>query len=393
MTSFLMVRHFNSNHKDAILDCPAFVFNTNRHLEMPSTYIYQEEDNLFFLYISYSKSENTIKLELVYMGSEKQSSNIYHQFTITSENKEFDVNFNSKPSCANEFSVVDASNMSHLINVKFKLFYQNLQFFSISENVHSPSIKDSLEKPKTSQWKLQFCYERTYDYTTEIVEFPVEYNPRCFNCKESCLFSFSDSYAVEYYYCPTRNDFLCFCCIQWLTHKNKIKEHHLYVKQSIPSTVTTRFCKWNCGENFKFSKILSHEIFCRRSPTRTQKKIVFNSFRCPYKRYCEIRSIHYNVEGHCYLVCASWFQLDNVLLKCLVFLENQVIRFEQTKLNEEYKIKCEIVTEDTFRSKIQSEWKPNVLFFYENTLTPLAKLPLSTSPSQCRAKIFLMKSE
>uniref|UniRef100_A0A6P7HF91 Uncharacterized protein LOC114347965 n=1 Tax=Diabrotica virgifera virgifera TaxID=50390 RepID=A0A6P7HF91_DIAVI len=188
VTSFLMVRHFISNHKDAILDCPAFVFNMNNYLEMPGTYLYQEEDNLFFLYISYSQSENAIRLELVYMGSDKMATSITHQFTVTSENKEFDINLNSKPSRANEVSVVDASNMSHLINVKFKLFFQNVQFFTISENVHSSSIQNSSsgienssEKPKPNQWKLQFCDKSPLDYTTKIVEFPSEYNPQCFN--------------------------------------------------------------------------------------------------------------------------------------------------------------------------------------------------------------------
>ncbi|XP_050503379.1 uncharacterized protein LOC126882461 [Diabrotica virgifera virgifera] len=153
MLSFLVIRHFYSNHKDAILDSPAFVLNLDYYSEMSRIYIYSEEDNLFSLYINYSKSENTIKLELVYMGSDKIASNISHQFTITSENNEFDINFSSKPSCTNEFSIVDTSNMSHLIFVKFKIFYPNSKFWAITENVNSSSssISNSPEQPKPSQ--------------------------------------------------------------------------------------------------------------------------------------------------------------------------------------------------------------------------------------------------
>uniref|UniRef100_A0A6P7GZU7 Uncharacterized protein LOC114344354 n=1 Tax=Diabrotica virgifera virgifera TaxID=50390 RepID=A0A6P7GZU7_DIAVI len=361
MNSFLMVRHFNSNHKDAILDCPAFVFNMNNYLEMPSIYLYQEEDNLFFLYIGYSKSENIIKLELVYMGSDKMARNIYHQFAVTSENKEFDIKFKTKPSHANEFSVVDASYMPHLINVKFKLFYQNLQFFTMSESVHLSLLKSSLENP----WK-------------QLVEFPSEYNPQCFNCKESCIFSFSDLYAVEYYYCPTGNDFLCFCCFQWLTHENKIIQSQLYVKQLIPLTVRKRFCKWNCGKDFKFSEILSHEISCKK---RSQ------SYTCPIQD-CRITKTHSENDHGC-VQCFSLCQLTKLPMERYAFLEYQIVHFKLTKQKEEYNIECKIATQD---SKIQSEWTPHVLFFYENTYTPLAKLPLSTSPEQCRAKIILMKN-
>uniref|UniRef100_A0A6P7H1V5 Uncharacterized protein LOC114343429 n=1 Tax=Diabrotica virgifera virgifera TaxID=50390 RepID=A0A6P7H1V5_DIAVI len=229
MLSFLVIRHFYSNHKDAILDSPAFVLNLDHYSEMSRIYIYSEEDNLFSLYINYSKSENTIKLELVYMGSDKIASIISHQFTITSENNEFDINFSSKPSCTNEFSIVDRSNMSHLIFVKFKIFYPNSKFWAITENVNSSSssISNSPEQPKPSQGEK---YQ-----TNQILQFPYDCDLECFNCKECCIFSF-DSLAVEYYYSPMHKQTICFCCFQWLNRKQKIKENDLYFKHSIPST-------------------------------------------------------------------------------------------------------------------------------------------------------------
>uniref|UniRef100_A0A6P7GT07 Uncharacterized protein LOC114341847 n=1 Tax=Diabrotica virgifera virgifera TaxID=50390 RepID=A0A6P7GT07_DIAVI len=402
MTSFLMLRHFHSNHKDAILSGPALVFNLNQYLEMTGIYVYQEEDNLFFLYISYSKSENTIKLELVYMGSDKVASNIHHQFTITGENKEFDLNFNSKPSRANEFSIVDTSNLSNLINIQFKLIYQNLQFFTISkndetnqnleastitENVNSSSsiTNNCLEEPKAKKAKTQFIYRSLLNCTTEVVKFDSKYNPQCFNCKESCIFSISVSDAVEYYHSPTHNDFLCFCCFEWLTHENKIKENHLYFKQSIPSTLRTRFCKWKCGKDFKFSEIVSHEIYCK-------KRIVY--YKCPYKN-CGIENNsalaltdHLKMHGS-QKVFPSSFTLIKPPFGCFVLLEDQVIGIN-LKTSGKYDMQCII---NAYNTNIKSERKPYALFFYNNKFTPLARLPLLISPEMCTAKIVLVKNE
>ncbi|XP_050517891.1 uncharacterized protein LOC126892404 isoform X2 [Diabrotica virgifera virgifera] len=141
MASFLILRHFHSKHKDAILDCPALVFSLNDHLEMPSVYVYQEEDNLFFLYISYIRSENIIKLDLVDIGSSKLAKNIYHQFTVSSENKEFDIVLNPQP-CTDDFFVVDLSHMSNLIQIKFKLIDRNLKVLT------APEISTAMRKSK-----------------------------------------------------------------------------------------------------------------------------------------------------------------------------------------------------------------------------------------------------
>ncbi|XP_050518017.1 uncharacterized protein LOC126892508 isoform X1 [Diabrotica virgifera virgifera] len=140
MTSFLMLQHFHFKHKSAILDCPTLVFNLNDYLEMPRVYIYQEDDNLFFLYISYSMSENSITLDLVCMGSYKLSQNIYHQFTLSSEKKEFDIVLNKKP-CTDDFFVVDISHMSNFIHIEFKLIDRNLKVLT------TPSISNVVTKP------------------------------------------------------------------------------------------------------------------------------------------------------------------------------------------------------------------------------------------------------
>ncbi|XP_028146948.2 uncharacterized protein LOC114340409 isoform X2 [Diabrotica virgifera virgifera] len=422
MTSFMMLQHFHSNHKDAILDSSAFPFNLKHYLETTGIYIYQEEDNLFFLYISYSKSENTIKLELVYMGSDKLASNIYHQFTVTSENKEFDINCKSKPSCANEFSIVDVSNMSHLINVKFKLIYQNAQFFTIPENVYLSSIENSLEnlnqnlkdltisenvnssssstnnsleEPEPSERKIHLIYSSPSNYTTQIVEFPLECHPQCINCKEICIFSLSDPYAPEYYYSPTHDVFLCFCCFEWLTHENKIEENYLYMKKLMNKNYLARFCKWNCGQHFKFSEIISHEIFCEKRNHYYNCPVQ----NCSTKGFASALRKHLETE-HRFSVCTSIIQLANTTMNHFVFLEDQIVRFKlECKFiggdsycgipsRYEYKIECEIITND---NEIESEWKPHVLCFSGNTFKPLSGLPLSSSPSACKAKIVLVK--
>ncbi|XP_050514205.1 uncharacterized protein LOC126889713 [Diabrotica virgifera virgifera] len=320
------------------------------------------------------------------MGSDKVASKIYHKFTVSNENKEFDIKCNSNPSCAKEFSLVDSSNMSPLIDVKFKIIYQNLQFFTLPENVNSSSINNSLEEPKPKKAKTQFIYKSLFDSTSKVVEFPSEHHLQCSNCKEHCIFSISVLHAVEYYYSPTHNDFLCFCCFQWLYAKNEIKENHVYLKQSTIPTVQLRFCKWNCGQHFNFSKILLHEVFCKKN---------MYYYNCP-KQNCTFRNsasalkIHMRTDHNCAVpVCASLFQLAEKM-ECFVLIEDQIIHFKLTQQDNGYKSECKMVTND---KNIQSEWKPMVLFFYDFTRTILAKLPLSTEPTMCRAKIVLVKNE
>ncbi|XP_028141842.1 uncharacterized protein LOC114335749 [Diabrotica virgifera virgifera] len=385
LKSFLMIQHFHSNHKDAILDCPAFVFNLNDHLGMLTVYIYQEEDNLFFLYISYNQLENTIELQLVYMGSEKIASNIYHQFTVYSENKEFDINCSAKSSCINEFSLVDVSNMSRLIFVKFKIAYQNLQFCAITDNVNSSSssINHSFEKLKLGQGET--------NQTNKIIEFPSGYNLQCFNCKEICIYSFYASKTVDYYYSPMHNNILCFYCFQWLNHKNKIKEYHFYVKHTTPSNFRSRFCKWNCGRHFVYSEIVLHEIYCK-------KRIQY--YNCPVQN-CQIQnsalplSDHLLIDHDCnsvtdhLLIEASFFPIFELPEECFVFVEDQIIYFQLTA-QDEYNMECKIVTND---DKIQLQWKPHVLFFNNNTLSTLANLCINDKNIDCIAKIVLVKNE
>ncbi|XP_072390607.1 uncharacterized protein [Diabrotica undecimpunctata] len=409
MLSFMMIRHFHSNHKDAILDSSAFVFNLNNYLEMPGIYIYQEEDNLFFLYFSYSKSEKTIKLELVYTGSDKLASKTYHQFTVTNENKEFDINFNSKLLCTNEFFVVDASNMSHLIYVKFKVIYKNLKFFTIPENVHSSSINGSLEKPnqnqevltitetvdsslssinnllekpQPNQGKMRFIYANPLDCTREIVEFHSEYNPECFNCKENCILSTVELSAREYYYSPRHNNFLCFFCFEWLTHNNKIKQNRSYVTQLIPSTFKKRFCKWNCGQHFMFSTIVLHETFC-------EKSVYY--YNCPHEN-CQIQNFASELKDHLKNDHNSEIH-SAVLSVCkdygvfFVLLKDQIIEVQLASRDGSYSMECKIVTND---NKIQLEWKPHMISFYNNKCTPLGIIPLN---QKFIAKFVLMKNE
>uniref|UniRef100_A0A6P7GG64 Uncharacterized protein LOC114342106 n=1 Tax=Diabrotica virgifera virgifera TaxID=50390 RepID=A0A6P7GG64_DIAVI len=393
MTSFLMLRHFHSKHEDAILDSSAFVFNLDHYSEVSSIYLYPEEDNLFFLYISYSKSENTIKFELVYMGSDKQASNIYHQFTVTSENKEFNIKCSSKPSCINDFSVVDVSNMSRLIYVKFKLIYQNLKFCTITENLNasSSSINNSLEISNLNQVETNptnqiFTLTPNLGFALNL-QFPPEYNPQCFSCKEICIYALNASQTSEaYYHSPIRNDYLCLYCFLWLTNNEKIKDYHFYVKHSTPSAFRSRFCKWNCGQHFKFGEILSHEIFC-------EKRIQY--YNCPVQN-CSIQNFALPLTNHLkndhnYTVFASSiFEITALPVKCFVFVQDQIIHFQLTSQND-YRMDCKIVTNDKIR---QLEWKPYVLFFSGDTLTSLGNLP-SFSRINCawKVKIVLMKNE
>ncbi|XP_050509989.1 uncharacterized protein LOC114335446 [Diabrotica virgifera virgifera] len=376
MKSFLMLQHFHSKHKHAILDCPAFVFNLNdSHLGMPTVYIYQKEDNLFFLSISHNRLENTLELQLVYMGSEEIASSIYHQFTVHSENKEFDINCSAKPSWTNEFSVVDVTNMSHVIFVKFKLTYQNLQFCAITENVNLSlsSINNSFEKLKLIQ--------SVTNQTNTVIEFPSGYNLQCFNCKEICIYSFCRSDTVYYYYSPRHNNILCFYCFQWFNHKNKIKEYHFYVKRSTPLNFRSRFCKWNCGQHFRYSEIVHHETFC-------QKRIQY--FNCPVQN-CRIQNsalpLARHLRDHEYNIYASFFKIWKLPTEHFVFVEDQIIHFQLTAKDN---MECKIVTND---HKIQSEWKPHVLFFKDNTLSTLANLCINDENINCTAKIVLVKNE
>ncbi|XP_028137568.1 uncharacterized protein LOC114332060 isoform X2 [Diabrotica virgifera virgifera] len=262
MASFLILRHFHSNHKDAILDCPAFVFKLNDLLQMPSVYIYQEEDNLFFLYISYTKSENTIKLYLVYIGSYKLAKNIYHQFTVSSENKEFDVVLIPRP-CTDDFFVVDISHMSNLIQIKFKLIDRNLKVLT------APEISNAVRKPIVKNAPLR-----------------LEFNLNCYYCKAFCILSLSTC-PVNYYYIDNDGDYICCYCYKFY----KFESDKPIVEKVIPisSLETIKFFKLNCincCSEIEFSDVQSHEINCKLG----------RQYTCPIENCCEKGTANQMIE-------------------------------------------------------------------------------------------------
>uniref|UniRef100_A0A6P7H511 Uncharacterized protein LOC114346180 n=1 Tax=Diabrotica virgifera virgifera TaxID=50390 RepID=A0A6P7H511_DIAVI len=306
MASFLMLRHFQSKHKDAILEHTAFVFKLNDHLEIPSVYIYQEEDNLFFLYISYTKSENTIKLYLVYIGSHKRAKNIYHQFTVSSEHKEFDVVLNPRP-CTDDFFVVDISHMSNLIQIKFKLIDRNLKVLTapeISNAVRKPVIKNA---PLGSQ-----------------IEHRLEFDLKCCTCKEYCIFSLSTC-PVMYYYIDKDDDYICYYCYRFF----KYEVDKPMAQRTIPinSRETIKFFKWNCSNccsEIEFSDLQLHEINCKLG----------RQFTCPetdcYEKGTANQMIEHLENQHDLWAFGSHFKLPRNFESCYVFVREHIVLLRVT---------------------------------------------------------------
>ncbi|XP_050516892.1 uncharacterized protein LOC114332058 [Diabrotica virgifera virgifera] len=338
MASFFLLRHFDSNHKDAILDCPAFVFKLNDLLEMPSVYIYQEEDNLFFLYISYTKSENTIKLYLVYIGSYELAKNIYHQFTVSSENKEFDVVLDPRL-CTDDFFVVDISHMSNLIQIKFKLIDRNLKVLT------APEISNAVRKPVVTNAPLQ-----------NQIQHPTKFNLTCYYCKACCIFSLS-SCRVKYYYHDKEYNYVCYYCNQFFVKADEIDGI------DIPSDISgiMDFFQWecrNCCGEIYFSSMQSHEINCKLG----------RQFVCPIKNCCEKgianQMIKHLNEGHKCRAYGPHFRLSKSFSSCYVFAKEYIVFLSVTNtldlpssLDHE-SIRLELLTKTDDDGKI-----PRALFF------------------------------
>ncbi|XP_050514811.1 uncharacterized protein LOC126890037 [Diabrotica virgifera virgifera] len=348
ITSFLMMRHFHSHHKDAILDYPALVFNLNDHLQIPRAYIYQEEDNLFFLYISYSKSENAIKLDFVYMGSYERAKNIYHQFTVSSENKEFDIVLNQK-SCTNDIVVVDISRMSNILLIKFKLIDRNQKILTILGITTTAVIKPT---PKNDPQGNQ------------IVKYRSELNLQCIICQEYCIFSLSNC-PIQTCYIDNHNNYVCYYCYQWFKYNGK---SGLYFKRLIPDEIIyiMKFFKWNCSNccmDIKFPNMTSHEIKCKLG----------RQFSCPIKNCCKKGTTHQMIEHlkvHNCLAFSSHFKLSLNILSCYVFVNEYIVYLDLSCSGSEnsvrtYNIQVELVTKTDNYEK-ETTMQPYVLIFDTN---------------------------
>ncbi|XP_072398927.1 uncharacterized protein [Diabrotica undecimpunctata] len=348
MASFLMLRHFHYKHKNAILDCPAFVFNLNDLLEMPSGYIYQEEDNLFFLYISYSQSENTIKLGLVCMASYKLAENIYHQFTLSSEKKEFDIVMNPK-SCNNDFFVVDISHMSNLIHIKFKLFDRNLKVLASSE------VSNSVVKPVP---KKQNPLAKMLLHGNQIKEYQTEVNLKCIECEVYCFLLVS-TLKVNTCFIDKDNNCICYNCYQWL---KSMYSHYFERRFSNEIIDKMKFSMWNCStccSDFKpLDRVLSHTINCKLA----------RQFSCPIKNCCEKGTADKMIEHlkiHNCLAFLSPFKLTLNSSSCYVFVEKYIVFLHITRSGHficSDNIQAELVTK-TDNDKKETTLKPYAIFF------------------------------
>uniref|UniRef100_A0A6P7GYC0 Uncharacterized protein LOC114344481 n=1 Tax=Diabrotica virgifera virgifera TaxID=50390 RepID=A0A6P7GYC0_DIAVI len=357
MASFLMLRHFHSKHKDAILEHTAFVFNLNDHLEMPSVYIYQEDDNLFFLHIS-CKSEKTIKLALVYVGCHTLAKNIYHQFSVSNAIKKFDIVLNPKPCCTDDFVVVDIShNMSNLIQIKFKLIDSNLKVLK------SPAISKVVRKPILK--KPESISKNASDGNI-IEKYRKELNLKCNVCQAYCIFSMS-KHPIKTYYIDEQNNYIrCYYCAQGLQYFG-ILLYRLSQRQFSSEIIDNmnsfkRNCH-NCGSEIEFSDMQSHK--CKWG------NYLMRTFICPIKGCGKIGTVNEMIEHlkdiHKCMAFWSHFKLPTNFSSCYVFTNRHIVFLnvpDVLKHNDKHtridhtSIHVELITK--FYS---SENRPYALFF------------------------------
>ncbi|XP_050516890.1 uncharacterized protein LOC126891685 [Diabrotica virgifera virgifera] len=348
MASFLILPHFRSKHKDSTLDCPAFVFNLNDYLEMPSVYIYQEEDNLFFLYISYRKSENTIKLYLVYQGSYKLAKNIYHEFTVSSENKEFDIVLNEKP-CTDDFFVVDISDMPNLIQIKFKLIDRNLKVLK------APEISKALRKPIVENASHE---HQIQNYHAE------SYPAKCNRCHEYCLIESLPGVEILSYYWDKKNGgFMCIYCYQWFYYRRyctKYNDHEKIVDKWMIHRMNDLFpcrCSNNCGSYINLSHLPSHELECKLG----------RQFICPtqncYWEGTANKMIEHLKDLHKCMAFGYHFQLPRNISSCYVFVKEYIVFLHVTPKSDFAKLESNDISVELVTKTDNAYKNPTILFF------------------------------
>ncbi|XP_028136111.1 uncharacterized protein LOC114330887 [Diabrotica virgifera virgifera] len=364
MPSFLVLRHFRSNHKDATLDCPAFIFNLNDHLDAPSAYIFQEGDNLFSLYVSHRMSENTIKLDLVYMGNFESAKNIYHQFTLSGENKKCDIVLPTK-SCNNDFFVVDISKMSSFVQIKFKLIDSNLKVLTsteISNTVRKPVLKNARHR---------------YQIGKDLSEFSL----KCIKCQAYCIFPLSTC-PIRYYYVDKQNNYICYYCYQWFKYSNEIsgqrKEISFKRKHTREIIIDImKFFKWNCGNCCScigFLDMQSHDINCKQG----------TQFSCPIKNCSEkgtaIQIIEHLKVHKCWAF-SFHFKITSDIVRCFVFVEEYIVFLHLPRVQSTFIVSCNIKADlvtKTYDEK-GTTLKPYVMFFdTNNQLLNRCRMDIST---------------
>ncbi|XP_050517208.1 uncharacterized protein LOC114339586 isoform X3 [Diabrotica virgifera virgifera] len=345
MASFMMFQHFHFKHKNAVLDCPTLVFNLKDYLEMPSVYIYQEGDNLFFLYISYSKSENTLKLDLVYMGSFKLAKNIYHEFTVGSENKEFDIVLKPKP-CTDDFTVY-ISHMSKFIQIKFKLIDRNVKVLTAPElSRHHVAPAHPNETPDVSTPILNNSLQGSQ------IEYTSKFNLKCKVCQEYCMFSITDN-PIDAYYIDEKNNYTCYYCYEAFKFNPSTTR---YLKRTHPLDIfdTMKFSKWNCSKcstEIEFSDMRSHEINCKLG----------RQFTCPIGNCYEKGTVNQmikHMKDHNCLAFSSYFRKPAGTFSCYVFVREYIVYLIQftnaykNNIYNPYEIRMKIVAKTDNDEKV-----------------------------------------
>uniref|UniRef100_A0A6P7FMM2 Uncharacterized protein LOC114330888 isoform X1 n=1 Tax=Diabrotica virgifera virgifera TaxID=50390 RepID=A0A6P7FMM2_DIAVI len=371
MASFLVLRHFRSNHKDAILDFPGFNFKLNDHLEMPSAYLYQEGDNLFFLYVCYRKSENTIKLDLVYMGNIEHAKNTYHQFSVSSEHKEFDIVLDPKP-CTNDFVVVDISKMSNFVQIKFKFIDRNLKVLTTTEITNAGAVKKPVLKNapggQSRRGKIQS-----------------EVNLRCVKCQEYYIFSMSTHPILYYYKSKCNNNCICHYCFQLSEHYGNIVSRVIIPKEI---AIEIRNCS-NCCSNIQVSDMQSHKINCKQG----------RQFSCPIKNCREKGTVNQMIEHlkvHNCLAFSSHFKITSDVLRCYVFVKEFIVFLHLPRVQSvqsTFIVRCNIHVElvtKTGNDENSTILEPCVMFFdaYNQLLNSCS---MNTSTGEIFVKVVVSK--
>lgn len=349
---YVMKKHFNENHKDAILDHPGFYLKLDLLYESSVTYLYQQNDKLFFIISTSSPFEEKIELNALYLGDSNDAKKINQQFTVSTDN-DSDIILEPKPCSAylstdyDNFSI-NLPDKAKTVFIKFSITDDHESLIKLPESMNLNTTRDVIRSsadvytfvPMAREgraWKMfltsQFIHRYPDFLLTPLANaFTVRnanrtYFINCSNCQELCWRGQSQEILVQRFYCHKRlNHSICYYCFQYLKHKKEVSDDD-YTNKEFPIEMVSFlqfFCKWNCGEVFDALPHLVHEHTCKQSPL-----LACPDRCCNFKGTIAEIASHITVHPNSVVYTYSSFIVSSFFNKKIyVYLNEQFVWFE-----------------------------------------------------------------
>ncbi|CAH1174066.1 unnamed protein product [Phaedon cochleariae] len=296
--TYKIIKHFETNHKDNVLDAPCFEIDLISSLRISKLFLYKEKNSIFF--ITFGTSGTCLILNTYLLGLPREAKMHFQKYTVSHANWEISTEekaclaFDSMDEGGFSLPLTKPLQNKTLINVKLQL--NSAKYTEIVKIPHSLTIQPE-QNTKNEQHHINSVIEnistgrniflsdkflksfKELSIGLDLVSLRMETENGSVNIKLSCYNCSMLEYSVisndidkiflikEQTYEPTYH-LLCYLCHVYVTKKNiKLESNWDLLKASVAKQIHY-FCSWKCGKYYNFSYVNTHELLCENHPRR-----------------------------------------------------------------------------------------------------------------------------